>query len=48
MRDCHRLLLTTLLVTLAILLVLARAAMWIHHGPRVHSSQRHPTSSNFE
>lgn len=48
MRDSHKRLLTALLVTLAILLVLARAALWIHHGPRVHSSQRHPTSSNFE
>jgi len=30
--------LSTLLVVLAILLVLMRAAVWLHHGPRVHSA----------
>jgi uncharacterized protein YfaT (DUF1175 family) len=34
-------LLTALFVALAILLVLLRAAVWLHHGPRVHSAAPH-------
>jgi hypothetical protein len=40
-RATAKRILSLLLVLLAVVLVLARAAMWLHHSPRVHSAAPH-------